>query len=441
MTSEDPTKLPQAHRLRLLWPFFYARESVAPATAALTALTHTARKTWPCWSTAGAVPTLYRDEALPHLRDFLFGTGAGGCAYLCVPDVSANTWFKNGVVCAPDAAQSDPKDADRPREFAVRLAAPGIELFLSPHGVGLLSVTLAPAEGPTDLVAIQDFNYRLAQGRPFTAWHLRLPHGERHPEPPPDAAAPLTERLGRPGGAFQLVEWVEFLLGPLAGGLDYWPVQEQFAVYSVTRFCTWADLADPAVAAALRPFLTALAHVEEGGHPGSLAVTAQTFNPRHWAAVGSLGTAHLIADQDPARDFDAQRLPTVLYKYFIPYLVGLLQRVALHRLLVEARAACAEAPGAGADLAARLGCLHRHALHLTVNGTFTEVSSREVLNQYYALTRTGLRVADSLGTLQRALRDAKAQDNDRFQGEALGELRALAAEAGHHARLVAHVQS
>ena len=62
--------------------------------------------------------------------------------------------------------------------------------------------------------------------------------------------------------------------------------------------------------------------------------------------------------------------------------------------------------------------------------------------------QTGLRVADSFGTLQRALRDAEAMDNDRYQGSALtelgtlaGDLKKLLAEAAHSARLVAHVQS
>jgi hypothetical protein len=80
--------------------------------------------------------------------------------------------------------------------------------------------------------------------------------------------------------------------------------------------------------------------------------------------------------------------------------------------------------------------------------SFTEVSSREVLNQYFDLAQTGLRVADSFGTLQRALRDAEAMDNDRYQGSALAELGTLARdlkklldEAAHSARLVAHVQS
>jgi len=453
MQSDESAAPPKAHTLRLLLPFFFEREAVSAAVGRLVALCHMAKKPWPCWTAAVSAPDLYRDETLPNIRDFLFGGGAGGCAYLRVPDETTNTWFKSGGAFVPCPNAAGVKEGERPGALEVRLAAPGIELFLSPHGAGLFSLAFEP-QHCIDAATIQDLNYRLSQIRSFTAWCFRLPHGAQDPNAPPAFSAPLADRLGRRGGVFRLIEWVEFLLEPLAE-LGYRRLQDQFSVYSVTRLGAAADFADPAVVASLRPFLTALAHVEEWGHVGSLAVTEGVLNPRHWAAVGSLGAAHLVADQNPPRPFDAQRLPTVLHKYFIPYLVSLLQRVALQRLLGEARSAFASEEGKGADqgppgsgLAERLRRLNLQSLALTVNGCFTEVSSREVLNQYYELVQNGLRVADSFGTLQRALRDAEVMDNDRFQGSALTELGALAGnlkdllvEAGNSARIVAHVQS
>jgi hypothetical protein len=328
-------------------------------------------------------------------------------------------------------------------------------LFLSPHGAGAFSVVLEPLEC-ADPAVLQDLDYRLSQVRPFTAFYFQLPVSERDPAPPPAFEAPLAERLGRRGGAFRFIEWVEFLLGPLAE-IGYQRLQDQFSVYSVTRFGADADFGDRATAAALRPFLTKLAHVEEWGHVGSLAVTERVLNRRHWVAVGSLGAAHLIADQDPPRPFDAQRLSTALHKYFAPYLLSLLQRIAVQRLLDEARAVfaaegIAEGNAAGGSRGhAPLESLRRlnlQSLGLTVNGGFTEVSTREVINQYYETVQSGLRVGDRFSTLQRALRDAEVMDNDRYQGRALTELRALAGnlkelldEAGANARLVAHVQS
>ncbi|WP_295393204.1 hypothetical protein [uncultured Thiodictyon sp.] len=465
MTTESGYAQPKGHRLRLLLPFFFQRAAVAAAAQRLGGLTHETikrvnekeeKKTWPCWMAGEAIPQFYRDETLRNVRDFLFGVGdgPGGCGYLRVPDATANTWFKRGGSFEPAAGSAGPKAGDRPAAFKVHLAAPGIELFLSPHGAGVLSVAFEPPDG-LDLTVLQDLNYRLSQGRRFTAWRFRTPHGDPNRTPPADDV-PLVQRLGYSGGAFHLIEWAGFLLEPLAD-LGYQSMQDQFSVYCVTRFGPAADFTDPTVSASLRPFLNALAHVEEPGHAGSLTVAQQVLNPRHWAAVGSLGAAHLVADQDPPRSYDEQRLPSVLHKYFIPYLVSLLQRAALQRLLGEARAALAaagdEAPRAGqpvpvADLPQRLRGLNGQALAFTVNGCFTEVSSREVINQYYDLVQTGLRVADGLGTLQRALRDAEAMDNDRYQGTALDELGTLARdlkklldEAANSARLVAHVQS
>jgi hypothetical protein len=455
MTTPDRAGLPKAHTLRLLLPFFYRRHAVTTAVERLSDLRHVGKKTRACWTAHGPVPELYRDETLPNVRDFLFPSGAGGCGYLRVLDDTANTWFGDGGLfsSAPDALRS--REDGRPNSFAVRLAAPGIELFLSPHGAGAFSVVLEPLEC-ADPAVLQDLGYRLSQVRPFTAFYFQLPVSERDPAPRPALEAPLAERLGRRGGVFRLIEWVEFLLGPLAD-MGYRRLQDQFSVYSVTRFGADADFTDQATAAALRPFLTTLAHVEEWGHVGSLAVTERVLNRRHWVAVGSLGAAHLIADQDPPRPFDAQRLPTVLHKYFIPYLLSLLQRVAVQRLLDEARAEfAAESPGgdnagerSGAPAALeRLRRLNLHSLGLTINGGFTEVSTREVLNQYHETVQSGLRVADSFGTLQQALRDAEAMENEGYQGRALTELRALAGnlkdlldEAGANARVVAHVQS
>lgn len=406
---------------------------------------------------------LYRQEILPSVRDFLFGAGPGGCGYLRVPPDTANHWFRHGGAFRKADASKKTAGKSRPDVFEITLASPGIELFLSPHGAGVLSLAFE-AEAAEDLRYLQELNYRLSQIRSYTSFVFQLPHTEHHPDPPPTPDAPLTQRLGHAGGPFRLSELAAFLLSPLQP-LGYEAMQDQFSVYSVTRFGARADFSEPGPSAALHPFLAALAHVEECAHPGSLSIPELMLNPRHWAATGSLAAVHLVADQAPPLAFDEQRVPIVFYKYFVPFLVTLLQRVALQRLLGEARLALAETsaskPGAngigqvdadqvrpGARLAARLRELNGHALAFTVNGCFTEISVREAHNQYYELTQTGMRVRDSFGTVQQALRDAEAMDNDRFQGETLREigkvaddLQALVSEAGNNARLVAHVQS
>ncbi|PPK73932.1 hypothetical protein B0F87_11343 [Methylobacter tundripaludum] len=455
-----PIQAPIQHCLRLLLPFFLNRNALCEAEGALICRTHEAQKIRPCWEKPDEVPTLYQDEALPNVHDFLFGSSPGCCAYLRVPDETANYWFKNGGMFSKQSGQGNPGVLERPTEFEVGLAAPGIELFLSPHGAGVFSVSFEPKRiaGPRFL---QDLNYRLSQVRSFVAYRFRLPHSPRNPDPPPAPDAPFGERLGKGGGAFTLVEWVEFLLEPLRA-FGYRRIQEQFSVYSVTRFGPAADFTNPNVAASLVPYLAAVAHVEEYHHVGSLAVAGHILNPCHWAAVGSLGAAHLVADQDPPHPYDNQRLPTVLYKYFIPYLLSLMQRIALQRIMREARTTiteltcgCEERPERVAELIGGLRVLNSQSLAFTVNGYFAEVSSREAINQYYELAQQGLRVQDRFQTVQRALNDAEVMDNNRFQSGALTELghlagklnqtidnlKSLLSEAGENVRIVANVQS
>ena len=230
-----------------------------------------------------------------------------------MPAETTDLWFKRGgrflkpgaaQTVAPETMTSASGTAGRPNAFEVALASPGIELFLSPHGAGVLPLAFESKEA-SDLGVLRELCYRLSQLRPFTSFAFHLPHGERNPNPLPAPDAPLTERLGHAGGAFRL-----------------------------------------------------------------------------------------------------------------------------------------------AELATRLRELNGHALAFTVNGCFTEVSAREAHNQYYELVQSAQRVRDSFGTVQQALRDAEAMENDRFQGETLTEigtvadkLQALVSEAANNARLVAHVQS
>lgn len=434
------------HRIRLLLPFFLRRSNtLSGVIETLLGWTHEARKSWACWEKPAKIPFLYQDETLPSVRSFLFNEGNGCCAYLRVPNTTANYWFKNGGIFAKPTKTELLNATEQPTTFDVCLADPGIELFLSPHGSGVFSVTFAP-KFHNDLQYIQQLNYRLSQIREFTVYHFRLPHSSLNENPAPALGAPLMERLGKSGAAFTLMEWTEFLLRPLQA-LSYQPMQRQFSVYSITRFSASTNFTDTNVQVVLRPLLTALVHVEDHHHPGSLEVCGQVLNPRYWAAVCSLGATHLVADQnDPPQDFDEQRLAVSLHKYFIPYLLSLMQRIALQGLLEEARyiliSRCGDDDSDQSTAwIESLHKLNRHTLAFTVNGWFTEVSSREIVNQYYSLTQRGLRVRDSFQTVQRALRDAEVMDNDRFQNDTLGKMGEVATQANRSAAIVAHVQS
>jgi hypothetical protein len=116
---------------------------------------------------------------------------------------------------------------------------PGIELFISPYGVGVLSLTLRVGDklladgnpytrAPLEPGDVQQFNYRAAQMRLATQPGLLLPHPNDHPfnppptgpaaaniSPAPTADAPFNERLGILGGVITLDELQTLLLSPL----------------------------------------------------------------------------------------------------------------------------------------------------------------------------------------------------------------------------------
>jgi hypothetical protein len=221
--------------------------------------------------------------------------------------------------------------------------------------------------------------------------------------------APFAERLGALGGRFTLSELADFLLAPLHEQFHCEPVQAQFSVYTVARFNKDADLAQKAVGAQLGPLLSGLAQVEEPTHAGAgegmVDVPHQLLNARHWAAVGFLGAAHIVADQDPPHAFDEQRIPIVRDKYFIPYLVALLQRLILARADAEAAATVRSLDRDQADFAEKLRSLREELLNFAVSGDFHVVSSREAVNRFYVLARQGLRVPEALSAVRRALAD------------------------------------
>jgi hypothetical protein len=455
MSTDNPNPVsPTAHLIRLLRPFFLDRDAVTCAAKALTHATQAGRKrVWPLWEEAQP-HDLYLHEVLDHVTEFLFGRDEGACRYLRVPAETANYWFKKGGVFRKPSADPDLEHATSdklPSEFPAAIEAPGIELFLSPHGVGVFSITLEAkaSGGERDL---REFNYRLSQVRDFSVYPFHLPYAPQH-QAIPAADTPLDARLGVPGGAFTLAELTKLLTKPLESLKQRW-VQAQCSVYSVTRFSSAALFTDPQVKETLQPFLNALTHIEECHHVGSLAITEQVLNPRHWAAVGSLGAAHLVADQDLPHAFDTQRVPIVLHKYFIPYLLSFLQRLTLQRLVGEAREQAVKQvtsspEGKGEPLSlAELHDLHAYMLGFNVNGYYTEVSSREVLNQYYDLAQRGLRVPQSLRLVLRTLRDAEAKVRDdeavaanHFQRQAMLELNTLASKAGKNVKTIADVQS
>lgn len=405
------------HRLqtRYLLPFFHDFSTCDELAQVLLELRFaTAKGEKPVWQRA-QVADLYRNEVLPEVTAFLFGQGADEPRYYRVNPELSSHWFGQGVEIH--------YGRERVRRVALESHA-AIELFILPAGVGLLSIALRYEQGELDTDALKIVNYRLAQWLPAKIANLVIPHsGHPNAKPPPAANAPLNERLGRAGGAFNLPELCGFLLGPLKLGERGRP-QPQFSIYSALRIQPPQRFIDPATQVQWRPLLSALTHLEEENHPGSLRLNENVLNAHHWAAVGTLGSAHLLTDQPGELGFNEQRQTLCFIKYFIPYLVAKVQRLILLRTLQRGAEILATVTDQR-EQALRFQSLHGDILRFSLHGHFAEVSSREVLNQYYQLSRTGLRVEKTFETLRRALHDADMKSESEHQSKTLREMHTM----------------
>lgn len=437
MNASDEFRAREVHT-RFLYPFLFERGEATAVAARLQGLAAPAkgdqRPVWQPMRQSGAQDeagtadqrpeapaALYSDELLCPVREFLFPRpGADGCGYLQADPRLVQSWFHNRVLVRH-------RDAVL---FSVLPDRPQIEVFLSPYGAGLLSIALcattrqwdAAADGIT-LEEVKHFNYRLAQlRRPGTVPTLSIPHPWDTPEtrakavdraaPPPAPDAPLSTRLGVAGGTFTLGELAGFLLGPLVGSLGFAPSQEQFSVYTVVRFDQRVDFADPATRGRLGPLLAGLAQIEEPAHAGAvpgepLDVPNHVMNASQWVAAGSMGLAHLVADQHaPPSGFDEQRVPQYRDKYFIAYLLALLQRLTLQRGVEDAARAVRSPEQRKREDFRRL---HGDLLDFAVAGHYTEVSSRHAINGFYRLAQQGLGVDRALGIVTQAVQSQEAR--------------------------------
>jgi hypothetical protein len=405
---------PEELQTRFLYPFSFQRQQVKEACEALLKTTHAGREgetvnIWEC-----AEPhSLYQEELLEHVVRFLFPREQGECGYLKLSAPVANAWFNKVEVPLQGREGKSPV---RVRMLSTERA----ELFLSRYGVGVLSIALSLDTRNSSFEECLDFNYRLSQGRPHTAGYLRVPHPSDDAQrweklseaerariaavPAPDSN--LSARLGKLGGAFSLYEIAEELLRPLTG-CELRAVQSEFAIYTVARFGSEVDFGIPETSLSLGPFLSALVQIEEPGHAGApsgqVAVANAILNRRHWAGAGLLGAAHLLANQSPVdQPFNSSRVPRVMFKYFIPHLMALMQRLVLLRSVEEA-GALVNVSGAG--LPQGLAALRQQLLEFALRGYFTEVSVREALHRYYRLAQKGLGVPNALEDARRSIAD------------------------------------
>ncbi len=392
---------------RLLYPFAFELRTLKAAVLALTSSSVLAEGRW---ALSGPSP-LYSDELHPHVADFLFSEGDSGCAYLALDPGVAEKWLRHVVVPLSDKEAAE-----------IKRGRPGIELFLSHFGVGVLSigVTLVSERTPATVTGLL---YSLAQLHKRKASTLRVPHPSEDPDskaeksrlaPAPEAGAPLVGRIGHRGGTFTLEEVLDALLAPIA---DLKPVrmQGELSAYAVVGLGADVDFATTDKREDFAQLLSGLAQLEEVTHAGvsldSLSVPNAVLNRRHWAAASTLASAHLLADQPPpaGRDehpFNAERSYRVLYKYFAAFVIAMLQRLILERLLEDAGALVSGQPAAGR---AELARLRTKLLEFAIRGYFTQVSSRGAVQRYYHMVQEAMNLPATHASVQQAVAELDAR--------------------------------
>jgi hypothetical protein len=434
---------------RLLFPFFFDRGRNAEAAETLI----------DDWPSDGDKPlwnrskphALYTDEFLDHVVHYLFpdpdrpkGSGPVECEYLRADDKTLEKWFHHAEVQLPSG---------RILKIGKR---PSAEMFVTSQGVGLLFMTIGVEQTGLTGEDAAEFNYRLSQFRRRPITGFVKPHPADNPEkynampaearqnvkPKPPDDAPIHELLASPYGRFTLKDLVNHLAREPLNRLSFRPVEpRELSVYTVVRLPE-TDMADSGVRAQLAPLLSALAQIEERGNagtdPSDLSVPALVVNRRHWAAVGVLGASHLVADQtdvkgDPA-EFNEQRVRIVRDKYFISFLVTMLQRMTLNRAVEEAAGIFASAPEQRGERTARL---RQDLLRFGVGGQFNQISSRHAHHRYYQLCREGLDVLPAWQDIRGVLAEL---DADRVAQEQTSQQKHMADMAGEVAKSVNEIE-
>jgi len=408
------TQLPRAvsAQTRLLLPFFFERRAADRAAGALAnASAGLARGLW----TREPPRKLYRYrlEMTGHLDRFLFSHGEKGAvegAYLHASGERVRRWL--GAL-----------DVDLGSRVArVGLTpTPGLELFLTAHGAGVLSLTF-DLGSDVELGEILELNRRLSMlTRPGdrAPW-LAAPWPEGSapsgaPEEPHASAIPLGDRLGRPGARFSMAELIAALLEPLRG-LGISPIQESLGAYSVVALPHGVEVGSDEARPWSGPFLAAQAQVNAVFRPaperGKLGVPNLFTAANHWAAASLQGAGHLLSAREPRAAGD-DTVAEARDRYFVPYLTALLQRCAIKKAAEEAT-----------DMVVRedvkreaVSRLRSDVLAFALAGALPEVSVRYSLHRYYRMCQEAVDLDRNLEQVRSALGDLEAQLSAKQQVE------------------------
>jgi hypothetical protein len=410
---------------RLLLPFLFERRAADKAADALAgASAGIARGLW----TREPPRKLYRYrlEMTGQLDRFLFSHGEKGTvegAYLHASGERIKRWL--GAL-----------DVDLGSRVARVGLAPvhGVEIFLTAHGAGVLSLTF-DLGADAELASILEVNRRLSiltrPGERAPWLSVPLPDGStpsaaRAEEPQP-STVPLGDRLGKPGARFSLAELIAQLAEPLRG-MGIAPIQESLCAYSVVALPPDVDVGDAETRLWTGPFLASLAQVHATFHHaperGNLGVPNLFVASNHWSAASLQGAGHVLGSRE-AHALGEDTVGEARDRYFVPYLTALLQRCAIKKAAEEAT-----------DMVLRedvkrepVSRLRSDVLAFALAGALPEVSVRYSMHRYYRMCQEAVDLDRNLEQVRSALGDLEAQLSARQQVEIAEAQRDIAKQA------------
>jgi hypothetical protein len=338
------------------------------------------------WETPSSVHGDYLRDATPATRDLLFGNDSGSFRYLRVQ----NDFDFEDRRIALWRHGAQPHRQGKPSNCPIFvLAKSGIELWLSPYGIGIMSIGLATRDesamaGPD----AQNLNYLAADLREGRKLFL---------------------------GDFDVWKTCRGLLAPLDDPIPIRAIHSDCAtMYMAGRFPAGVDFDDRETTSDLLPLLSALAQVEESAHPGAARgvcnVPCARLTRLKWAAVGQMGTAVLLADQpehERGHDFNDERIQRVMFTHFRACLISLFHRYTV-QYLQEALANTVRSDDNILAHDKEVGEVRRDVLAFSASANLSSVSTRDEPNRYYQLALEGYRVREAFALLDTAVEGLNA---------------------------------
>jgi hypothetical protein len=375
-----------------------------------------------------AIRHLYRQELDEHVEQWLFSKGEG-CTYFQVRSDLTAQWFD------PEKTWATAIEVNRQWKVRANTNA-GIEMFLSPFGVGVVSVALELSSvNEIDDASAIEFVYRLiqfdtARAAIFGKKHIseeparfaRIPEEKKSLiSSPPAVDAPIEQRLGKEGGRFAILELVAWLLSPVKDRIKLNLDTCHPLVYAVATCQHTASLESAVFRDATENFLTKLANAEEPGHPGPLPGHADlpqlVVNRSHMVILSPRGAAHLTIHQFPLdshgvpQGFDNERSQRIIDKYFVAYLITLLQRLSLQ--LLEDNASETVLGNVAGEHSSIVGELRLRLLKIDASCPSATMSTRGSVHRFHELCRESLGVLQSFDLLRSTLASMDAIETNK----------------------------